>query len=218
MALISYREFMAARESTAVTRNKTAASFGLAPPNTPDVFGHSTPPPWQVKKLLKIKRVNSPTGEPIPEKPIQEKREMRPDYSFDRLVRKATSASQEIDSDLDKAQKEADRLDKEKAQKEKQIKKDVKPEKKELPHKPDEKEDADQEPDKDQDDDQASPIPVRKPLKPKKPIFDPKKPAFPLVKVKDNKVPRKGDHEKFKEESEWLFLLGNTSFDPRLSS
>jgi hypothetical protein len=196
MALISFQEYMAvARESRSITRSKSAAARGLGP-KISDVFGHSTPSPWEVEKLLKIKRTNSP-NEP-PKAPFKEGKEMRPNYSFDRLVRKAAAASQEVDSELDKAQKDADRIDKEKAKKDKKPKfPSTKPE---VPKPDKEGDDRDDEGDTKPDvSNKKTPPPIKKP---------------PLIKPEPTQI-KNDKEEKLKEEAEWLSLLGNTSFDRR---
>lgn len=115
MALISFNDYLkTASESTASTRAKKAAALGLGP-DVADVFGHSTPPPWQVDKLLKKNKKSK--------KDIQERKEMQPDYSFDRFVRKAASTSDQIDKEISKGDKESDQIDK-KVSKEKLSKKD----------------------------------------------------------------------------------------------
>ena len=198
MTLLSWKDFL---ESRPITRAKTAAAFGLAPMPSADVFGHATPTPFVTKKLLnKLKQKY--TGEP----PLEEK-EMRPDYSFDRLIRKATSASQEIDKDIEKAGKESDRLDKEKERKEKQTSKrpiDKKDQDHDHEPQPDEK-DSDKVVDKD-DDEGKDQIPVKKPFK----HFGAKKPN--PTPLKNEKIPGKDNKA---EVMEWLSLLGNTSFDSR---
>lgn len=199
MALLSYKEFLKAQESRAVTRAKTAAAFGTGVMATADVFGHSTPPPWQTERLLKKLKKDAP------KKDIQEKTDMRPDYSFDRLVRKAAAASQEIDSEIGKAEKEAERLDKEKSNKDKLAKKNQRPVvDPDLKNKKQDQEDQDDDTDSD---DKNSLQPKEKPLLDKKPL---KKP----VTVKRNPSNSRDDASEYKEEVVWLRLLGNTSFDP----
>jgi len=50
--MIAFSKWLKIRESSASTRLKTQAALGLAPP-VADIFGHSTPPPWQVKRLMR---------------------------------------------------------------------------------------------------------------------------------------------------------------------
>ena len=51
--MMSFSDWVWSFESSPATRNKLAASLGLQPMYSADVFGHATPPPWQVKRLLK---------------------------------------------------------------------------------------------------------------------------------------------------------------------
>lgn len=51
--MIKFNDWLKIKESSPATRNKTAAAFGLQPMYSADVFGHATPPPWQVEKLTK---------------------------------------------------------------------------------------------------------------------------------------------------------------------
>jgi septal ring factor EnvC (AmiA/AmiB activator) len=109
MGLISFQEFMAARESSAATRSKTAAALGLGP-DVADVFGHATPPPWQAEKLLKkLKKKNKKKDSDIKD---DVKESATPDYSFDKLVKKAASAAQEIDKELTQGEKDAEEIEK----------------------------------------------------------------------------------------------------------
>lgn len=50
---MTFREWIKSNESSPTTRNKWYAALGLQPMYSADVFGHSTPPPWQAKRLLK---------------------------------------------------------------------------------------------------------------------------------------------------------------------
>jgi len=49
----NFSEWLKVRESSPATRNKFAAALGLQPMYSADVFGHATPPPWQVERLTK---------------------------------------------------------------------------------------------------------------------------------------------------------------------
>jgi hypothetical protein len=51
--MMSFTDWVWSVESSPATRNKTAAALGLQPMYSADVFGHSTPPPWQVTRLIK---------------------------------------------------------------------------------------------------------------------------------------------------------------------
>ncbi len=51
--MYKFTDWVKAKESSPATRNKWYASRGLQPMYSADVFGHSTPPPWQAKQLLK---------------------------------------------------------------------------------------------------------------------------------------------------------------------
>lgn len=51
--MLNFYDWIKARESSPTTRNKWNAALGLQPMYSADVFGGSTPPPWQVKRLLK---------------------------------------------------------------------------------------------------------------------------------------------------------------------
>lgn len=54
---MNFYDWIKARESSPSTRNKYYAALGLQPMYSADVFGHSTPPPWQAKRLLnKLKK------------------------------------------------------------------------------------------------------------------------------------------------------------------
>jgi hypothetical protein len=50
--LTKFSEWIKMKESSA-TRNKLAVAWGTAVPASADVFGHATPPAWQVSKLMK---------------------------------------------------------------------------------------------------------------------------------------------------------------------
>ena len=50
--MITFSNFLKVKESSSATRIKTQAALGLAPP-VADIFGHGTPPPWQVTRLKK---------------------------------------------------------------------------------------------------------------------------------------------------------------------
>lgn len=115
MGLLSYDEWKnSTHESSAITRSKTAAAYGLGP-DVADVFGHSTPPPWQVEKLLaKNKKFSKKKKkEEDPTEPLEENKGKSPNYAFDRFVQKAKKASDDIDKEIEDANKENDRLDKE---------------------------------------------------------------------------------------------------------
>lgn len=51
--MMTFFDWIRSNESSPATRNKWNAALGLQPMYSADVFGHSTPPPWQVKKLTK---------------------------------------------------------------------------------------------------------------------------------------------------------------------
>jgi hypothetical protein len=51
--LTKFSEWIKMKESSPATRNKLAVAWGTAVPASADVFGHATPPPWQVPKLIK---------------------------------------------------------------------------------------------------------------------------------------------------------------------
>ncbi len=50
--LIKFSEWIKMKESSPATRNKLAVAWGTAVPMSADVFGHATPPAWQVPKLM----------------------------------------------------------------------------------------------------------------------------------------------------------------------
>lgn len=55
--MMNFHDWVKVKESSPATRNKTAAALGLQPMYSADVFGHATPPAWQVKKLVgKLKK------------------------------------------------------------------------------------------------------------------------------------------------------------------
>lgn len=68
----SFSNWLKIRESSPSTRLKRQIAFGLAPP-TADIFGHSTPAPWEIKRLKKAlkkskkkkKKVNESKTHPI---------------------------------------------------------------------------------------------------------------------------------------------------------
>jgi len=74
------------------------------------VFGHSTPPPWQVEKLLKKKKKDK-AKKPI--WTIPEKAEHKPDYSFDQWIKSALKRSEELNAASAKAKEDDEKLDKE---------------------------------------------------------------------------------------------------------
>jgi hypothetical protein len=51
--LTKFSEWIKMKESSPATRNKLAVAWGTAVPASADVFGHATPPAWQVSKLIK---------------------------------------------------------------------------------------------------------------------------------------------------------------------
>jgi hypothetical protein len=51
--MITFLDWIKSFESSPTTRNKWNAALGLQPMYSADVFGHSTPPPWQAERLLK---------------------------------------------------------------------------------------------------------------------------------------------------------------------
>lgn len=58
--MMSFKDWVWSFESSPATRNKWYASLGLQPMYSADVFGHSTPPPWQAEKLLKKLKKKKP--------------------------------------------------------------------------------------------------------------------------------------------------------------
>ena len=50
--LTKFSEWIKMKESS-TARNKLAVAWGTAVPASADVFGHATPPAWQVSKLMK---------------------------------------------------------------------------------------------------------------------------------------------------------------------
>lgn len=103
MGLLSFKDWL---ESSASTRNKTAAALGLQPMYSADVFGHSTPAPWIVEKLTKkLKKKKKKT--------VSEGKAQRPDYSFDTFIAKASKAAEDTDKELAQAEKEVGKIDKE---------------------------------------------------------------------------------------------------------
>jgi hypothetical protein len=50
--LIKFSEWIKIKESSPATRNKLAVAWGTAVPMSADVFGHATPPAWQVPKIM----------------------------------------------------------------------------------------------------------------------------------------------------------------------
>lgn len=123
MALISFKTF---RESSPATRNKAAAANGLAPMFSADVFGHATPPPAIADELLKKLNADKPKKsskkkKKEEEEPVSENKGQKPDYSFDKFVKKATDTVKEIDKDVADGNKKSAVLDKEKTDKEKTV-------------------------------------------------------------------------------------------------
>ena len=51
--MINFYDWLQNNESSPSTRNKWMAALGLQPMYSADVFGHSTPPPWQAERLTK---------------------------------------------------------------------------------------------------------------------------------------------------------------------
>ena len=131
--LITFKDWILTKESSPATRSKQQAALGLGP-DYASVFGHSTPPPWQVERLLKgnkkSKKKNKKLPGEDPPKPmwtIPEKVQS-PDYSFDKWLQDAMHKSKETEEDKAKAEKEGEKLDKEIAdKKEKKEKEDTAP-------------------------------------------------------------------------------------------
>lgn len=210
MTLLSWKEFIAARESSPATRSKTASALDLGP-DVADVFGHATPPPWQAERLLKklSKNKKKDGDDEKDNQSIEEKADMRPDYGFDRLVRKAMSASKEIDGEIEKAEKESNRLDKKKKDQEKADANKTSADKHTggntsckkcgKYHDADELEAIEQPEQPKRSDKQVQTKVAKKTKTPQR--------------VSDEKEKEK-DKDKIMEEQTWLRLLGNTSFDP----
>lgn len=194
MGLLSYDEWRySAQESSAATRSKTASANDLGP-DVADVFGHSTPPPWQVEKLLK-KLGKKKTKTKDPTEPLEEGRGKSPNYSFDRFIQKAKQSSDKIDKDIDDANNENDRLDKEIDKKRKS-----KP-KQDRFARPSPEEEPD---DAEQDDEPKNPYLAAKNKK-----HNVEKPDPASRKPIENPKPPK---QKFTEEQQWEALL-DTSYD-----
>lgn len=117
MSLIKFQDWIVAKESSPATRSKTAAALGLGP-DVASPFGHSTPPPWQAKRLLgKLKKNGKDSKLPgeNPPKPtwtIPEKVQ-NPDYSFDKWLKDVVKKTTELSDMRKSAEEEDDRLDKE---------------------------------------------------------------------------------------------------------
>lgn len=109
MPLIDFKSY---RESSPSTRNKWAAALGLQPPYSADVYGHSTPIKFVADKLKeKIGGKKKPAKKEQPQ--VDESHDQTPDYSFDRLMNKATKVAKEVDDEVKKSDKEEEKLDKE---------------------------------------------------------------------------------------------------------
>jgi hypothetical protein len=52
MNLLTFKEWLAMKESSALTRSRREAAFGLKPPMA-DYMSHSTPTPFEMKSLKK---------------------------------------------------------------------------------------------------------------------------------------------------------------------
>lgn len=140
---------------------------------------------------------------------LHEKREMRPDYGFDSLIRKAASAAGEIDKEIRKGGEESDRIDKEREKKNKATR----------PEKDEERPEKDEErPDKLKPGEESEAKPGQKP---KKPTLTQDRPILGRNRKPDRKSDlsqrnrRKGavaNAEELTEEQAWLRLL-DTSFD-----
>lgn len=86
----SFSNWLKIRESSPSTRLKRQIAFGLAPP-TADIFGHSTPAPWEVKSLKralkkskkKKKKVNESKAHPI-------------NHSFDSFIKSVEALAKDL--------------------------------------------------------------------------------------------------------------------------
>lgn len=134
-----------ARESSPATRSKTAAALGLGP-DVASPFGHSTPPPWQAKRLLaKLKKNGKDSKLPgeNPPKPtwtIPEKVQ-NPDYSFDKWLKDVVQKATELTDMRKSAEEEDDRLGKEIESRLKDKEKEDERESKKKPQPPQKKDD-----------------------------------------------------------------------------
>lgn len=109
MGLMSFEDYRANKnESSPATRNKWAAANGLQPMYSADVFGHSTPPPFVTKELLK-KIGDKPKKKS--KKAVLENKSKLPDRSIDKFIDKAEKASKEIDKETKDAKKKEKDLD-----------------------------------------------------------------------------------------------------------
>jgi hypothetical protein len=109
---MSFKDWVAAvKESSPATRSKTAAALGIGP-DVADVFGHSTPAPWIVEKLLK-KLGDKPKKHKKDKIKGLDEKAMSPDYSFDQWIRDAEKSSKDIDDDIKKAKDKEEDIEKE---------------------------------------------------------------------------------------------------------
>lgn len=110
MSLINFRDWLAMKESSPATRSKTAAALGLGP-DVADVFGHATPPPWQVEKLTaKRRNKKKKASEACDDESIEEKVRY-PDYTTDKLYNRAKQSSKTIDDEIETAEQEIEDLE-----------------------------------------------------------------------------------------------------------
>ncbi len=106
--MINFKDWFNSQESSAATRSRTAAFLGLGP-DIASPFGHSTPPPGMVDKLLsKLKKKKKKKKK----KKLDENEGQVPDYSFDGFVKKLMNAKKDIDKDVEDAEEEDEELEK----------------------------------------------------------------------------------------------------------
>lgn len=104
--MINFKDWFNSQESSAATRARTAAFWGLGP-DIASPFSHSTPHPGMVDKLLsKLKKKKKKK-----KKKLEENKGQVPDYSFDSFVKKLTNAKSNIEKDISDAELEDEELE-----------------------------------------------------------------------------------------------------------
>lgn len=102
--MISFKDWFAARESSAFTRSRMMAALGLGP-DIPlaAINSRSTAPPWMTEKLTKKKKKKKKS------KKIEEGKAQTPNYSFDDIISKIIDVKKLSDELNKKKQSEKDK-------------------------------------------------------------------------------------------------------------
>lgn len=146
--LTSFKDWFHSLESSAFTRSRNAAFFGLGP-KIASPFSRSTPNPGMVDKLLDdiSDEDDCKKKKKKKKKKVDEGKAQLPDYSFDAFVKKMKQTKDEIDQEIKDAEDEDEKMDDELRKQDQSQDKEN-----ELNHQINKKDDDDDDDDKDSED------------------------------------------------------------------